>query len=115
MKLKLILPNLNKNQRDSKKVLKEIIELGIKSLITSVNTKYIGKEWLGKVIDNKFLKFLESRKNIDFCGEKGEYHTCVIDAPFFSSEIKVDKIGYKKESNDDVYSLKMGKFYLSKK
>jgi len=111
----LILPNFEKNPGNSKKILREIIELGIKSLITSVNTKYVGKEWLGKVIDNNFLKFLESRKNIDFCGEKGEYHTYVINAPFFNSEIKVDKIGHKKESNNDVYSLKIEKFYLSKK
>lgn len=86
--LELILPNYGKK---SETVLKEFIESGIKAMITTVNTKFLGSEWLGRIIDKKFMEYARKNKSMDFCGDKGEYHTFVIDAPFFIRKIKIKK------------------------
>jgi len=86
--LKLILPNYGKK---SENVLREVIKSGIKAMITTVDTRFVGGEWLGKLVDREFMDYVIKNKNIDFCGDKGEYHTFVIDAPFFNKKIKIKK------------------------
>lgn len=86
--LELILPNYGKK---SKIILNKLIKSGIKAMIVTVNVQFLGAEWLGKIIDQKFIVYLRKNKNIDFCGDKGEYHTLVIDAPFFIKKIKIMK------------------------
>jgi diphthine-ammonia ligase len=48
--------------------------------------------WLGRELDKqclKDLKVLSDKFGIDVCGEKGEYHTMIIDAPIFKKTIDV--------------------------
>ena len=39
-------------------------------------------------MDNKFLAYLKA-KNIDLCGENGEYHTLVVNGPLFKRNIEI--------------------------
>ena len=69
--------------------MKEFIETGFQAVVTAVNSSYMGQEWLGRFIDNKFLVDLKNKKNIDLCGEYGEYHTLVLDGPLFNKKINI--------------------------
>jgi uncharacterized protein (TIGR00290 family) len=75
--------------RDTKELILEIIDSGFKSVVVAVKADLLGKEWLGRIIDRKFVE--ELNPEIDPCGEKGEFHTLVIDGPLFSEPIKILK------------------------
>jgi uncharacterized protein (TIGR00290 family) len=71
------------------KLIREFIELGFKTITTCVNEKYLDKSFVGRVIDENFLNDLP--KNVDPCGENGEFHTFVFDGPIFKQPILFDK------------------------
>lgn len=86
--IELILPNYKK-QSDS--VLEGIVNSGIKAIITSINPEKLSDEWLGCEINKKFLLKIKKMKQIDPCGDAGEYHSFVLDAPFFLKRLKMKK------------------------
>ncbi|MCP3032064.1 diphthine--ammonia ligase [Halobacillus sp. A1] len=65
----------------------DIIELGIKTVITTVDTEKLSPQMLGRSYSAGFLKELPD--DIDPCGENGEFHTFVYDGPLFNEQIKV--------------------------
>ena len=72
---------------DTTKLLKDFLFLKFKTIICCTNDAYLGEEWAGRVIDEKFLSELPS--NADACGENGEYHTFCFEGPLFKQPIKV--------------------------
>jgi uncharacterized protein (TIGR00290 family) len=80
-----ILP-LWKDKRDE--ILKEFIEIGFKAIVIATKADLLGKEWLGREIDERFVRDLKNIGNIDLCGENGEYHTFVYDGPIFKTFVK---------------------------
>lgn len=76
-------------RRNRKKLLREFVDAGFKTCVTSTQGNLLGKEWLGRVIDRKFINDLAKVKNVDICGENGEYHTFVFDGPIFKKRIKI--------------------------
>lgn len=64
-------------------LLNSFIKAGFRAIIITVNTRYLGKEWLGRQMDKQLIKDLKKRAHIDLAGEKGEYHTFVFDGPIF--------------------------------
>jgi uncharacterized protein (TIGR00290 family) len=90
----------------------EFIDLGFKTIITCVNEKFLDKSFAGRIIDEEFLKDLPG--NIDPCGENGEFHTFVFEAPFFKKPVQFEKgelvyRKYKSESGNT--SLDTGFWY----
>jgi uncharacterized protein (TIGR00290 family) len=83
--IKPILP-LWKEERE--KLLKEFIKAGFRAIVVATNAQFLGKEWLGRQINKEFIEDLRVMKNIDLCGEKGEYHTFVYDGPIFKKSVK---------------------------
>ncbi|MEO6820691.1 MAG: ATP-binding protein, partial [Ginsengibacter sp.] len=73
-------------KRDSKELIHEFISLGFKAIIICVNTKFLDKNFCGRIIDESFINDLP--KDADACGENGEYHSFVFDGPVFKSPIK---------------------------
>jgi uncharacterized protein (TIGR00290 family) len=71
------------------KLIREFISLEFKTITTCVNEKYLDKSFVGRVIDEEFLNDLP--KNVDPCGENGEFHTFVFDGPIFKHPIQFDK------------------------
>lgn len=82
-------------------ILSEFINAGFKAVIVSAQSpdspfrmkdktaeQYVGQEWVGRFVDADFVRYLEYR-NIDICGENGEYHTLVVDGPIFKKRIKI--------------------------
>jgi diphthine-ammonia ligase len=91
-----VLPLWNQKRND---LLNSFIEVGFKAIIITVNTKYMGKKWLGRIVDKDFIRDLEKLDNVDLAGEKGEYHTFVFDGPIFMKpvEFNVGREMYKDE------------------
>ena len=83
-------------QQSTTTLIKEFIDLGFKTITTCVNEKYLDKSFVGRIIDDDFLKDLPA--NVDPCGENGEFHTFVFDGPLFKKPIDFTKgeIVYKK-------------------
>jgi len=76
-------------KRDTCELVSLIQHSGIEAMIVCVNEKFLGKEFLGRKIDSAFLADLPA--NVDPCGENGEFHTFVYNAPYFSSAIEIMK------------------------
>lgn len=72
-------------EKDTKTLIKEFLDLGFKAITVCVNAKLLGKEFVGRVIDEKFINDLP--ENVDVCGENGEFHTFVYDGPIFNYPI----------------------------
>ncbi|QTE23623.1 diphthine--ammonia ligase [Polaribacter cellanae] len=91
-------------KKDTKEVIAEFLELGFKAITVCVNSKMLGEEFVGRIIDEQFIKDLP--ENVDVCGENGEFHTFVFDGPNFSKPVDFT-IGektlrsYTLHSNDD--------------
>ncbi len=83
--IKPILP-LWKEKRE--KLLKEFIQADFKAMVVTTKTPSLGKEWLGRKIDKRFVTDLKAMNSIDLCGEKGEYHTFVYDGPIFEKPVE---------------------------
>ncbi len=74
-------------KKDTRELVRQVEEVGIEAIIVCVSEKYLGKEFLGKKISAELLAQLPA--NVDPCGENGEFHTFVYNAPFFSSPIPI--------------------------
>ncbi|MDO9537049.1 MAG: TIGR00289 family protein [Thermoplasmata archaeon] len=77
------------NQKD---VLSDILNAGFKVLIVGVYAEGLGKEWLGRELDQKALADLEKnaeKSRINISGEGGEFETLVIDGPNFLKRLEI--------------------------
>jgi uncharacterized protein (TIGR00290 family) len=72
-------------QQDRKKLVLQMIDAGIETIIVSCN-ETMGERFIGKTITAELVDKLEAM-GIDACGENGEYHTLVLDCPLFSKRI----------------------------
>jgi uncharacterized protein (TIGR00290 family) len=83
-------------KQDSKELIKDFLRLGFKTIVTCVSEQYLGKEFVGRVIDEDFLNDLP--KEVDPCGENGEFHTFTFDGPLFTKpiEFEIREIVYRK-------------------
>lgn len=74
--------------QDTEGIIDEFLGLGFKTIIISCKADIMGKEFLGRYIDKELVRELKKR-DICPCGEKGEFHTLVVDGPIFSKPIKI--------------------------
>ncbi|MBA6156542.1 diphthine--ammonia ligase [Tenacibaculum sp. S7007] len=75
-------------KQDTKKLLREFLALGFKTITVCVNAKLLGEEFVGRIIDEDFIN--ELPENIDVCGENGEFHTFCYDGPIFKKPIEFE-------------------------
>ncbi|WP_118949568.1 Dph6-related ATP pyrophosphatase [Taibaiella helva] len=78
-------------KRDTAALVKSVEDAGIRAMIVCVNDRYLDQSFLGRYIDRSLLADLPP--GVDPCGENGEYHTLVIDAPYFSGGLIPVKTG----------------------
>lgn len=96
-----VFPLWKKNTTD---LIHEFLDLGFKTIVTCVNETYLDKSFAGRIIDKCFIKDLP--KNVDPCGENGEFHTFTFDGPIFKNPIdfeigEVVKKTYPKPKSDE--------------
>lgn len=74
-------------QRGSQELLDEFWDLGFQAIVVCVNDRYLDASFCGRLLDRDFVRDLPP--GVDPCGENGEYHSFVFDAPYFSRPIEV--------------------------
>lgn len=78
----------------------QMIEDGVGAVLTCVDPKQCPIKFVGRQFDAELLNALP--ESVDPCGENGEFHTFVFDAPHFRRAIP-HQIGRKVERGDFVY------------
>jgi uncharacterized protein (TIGR00290 family) len=66
---------------------REMLDAGIRAVITCVDPAVVPSGLVGRAFDAELLAELPD--HVDPCGERGEFHTFVWDAPGFSSPIPI--------------------------
>jgi len=67
---------------------RQMIADGIRARIACVDTRLLDGSFAGREFDESLLRDLPA--NIDPCGEKGEFHTCVYDGPAFNHAVAIE-------------------------
>jgi uncharacterized protein (TIGR00290 family) len=75
-------------ERPTAQLAEQMIEVGIDAVITCVDPKALDRSFAGRRFDARFLADLPA--TVDPCGENGEFHTFVRNAPGFSHPIAAD-------------------------
>ncbi len=76
-------------KRDTTELVRLLEDTGIEAMLVCVNGTLLAKEFLGRVVNRELLDDLP--ENVDPCGENGEFHTFVFNAPYFKNKIPVKK------------------------
>lgn len=73
-------------------IIQDFIRLGFETIVASGDQKLIEKRFIGRKMDQEFIDYLKSR-NLDVCGESGEFHTFVTGGPLFNGRIEIKSSG----------------------
>ena len=73
-------------KRDSKEIIATFLSLGFKAITSTVDSKKLGAGFCCREIDESFIAALP--KDVDPCGENGEFHTFCYAGPIFKSPVK---------------------------
>jgi uncharacterized protein (TIGR00290 family) len=65
----------------------DMVRAGVKSRVTCVDPKKLDRSFAGREFDAEFLRALPPE--VDPCGENGEFHTFVYDAPVFRRPLAI--------------------------
>ncbi|MFX0087993.1 MAG: ATP-binding protein, partial [Candidatus Hodarchaeota archaeon] len=76
-------------KKDTYDLANKFIDLGFKAIITSIDSEFLDRSFIGKTFDRDFLESLPSK--VDPCGENGEFHSFVFDGPIFSEPVQFQK------------------------
>lgn len=74
------------------KILKEFIGRGFEAIVVTTRADVMGKEWLGRKLDQDFLKAWDDvrrEKRISRAAEAGAYHTVVLGGPIFKKSLQI--------------------------
>ena len=66
---------------------RQMIDSGLRSIITCIDPKQLPPEFAGREFDHRFLD--ELPETVDPCGENGEFHSFVFDGPMFQRPIDI--------------------------
>src|SRR5262245_61139851 len=67
---------------------KQFIDSGFRAIIICVDTQKMLQDFAGCEFNYELLNALP--KNVDPCGENGEFHTFVYDGPIFKEPLKIE-------------------------
>lgn len=111
--VKVIKPLWNADRRQ---IIEELLYQGIRAVFSCVKQPWFSVEWIGRELNWKSLEELEAlreKSGMDLCGENGEYHTIILDAPFFDEAIEISK--YTKEKRNGTFFINIEEISLKPK
>jgi len=73
---------------DPADLVREFLERGYRTVITSVNLELGDPAWLGRELDETLLGELGDDRDVDVAGERGEYHSFVFGGPGFDHPLE---------------------------
>lgn len=96
----------------------QMIASGLRAIITALNPTKVPADFAGRWFDAELLASLPDE--VDPLGENGEFHTCVLDGPMFSSPIDAqpgrivqrDIVSAAKDSNDKIHAINTSPMYV---
>ena len=74
-------------QRPTDALAREMIDAGVETYLVCVDLKQLPKSFAGRCFDHALLADLPA--SADPCGEKGEFHSCVVAGPMFGRRVDV--------------------------
>ncbi|WP_051189077.1 diphthine--ammonia ligase [Halalkalibacillus halophilus] len=77
-------------EEPTNKLMQEFLDLGYETLITSIDPSKVPEKFLGKRLSKSTVE--ELPKDVDPCGENGEFHTFVVDGPLFNQSLSIEVI-----------------------
>lgn len=77
-------------QQPTQQLARDMIDSGMEAYVTCVDPKQLDSRFTGRAFTHEFLDDLPD--DVDPCGENGEFHTCVLDAPMYRQPIEA-KVG----------------------
>jgi uncharacterized protein (TIGR00290 family) len=84
----------------------DFIARGFKAVIASVDANRLDPSFAGRFFDKELLAdFSAQAEMIDPCGERGEFHTFVFDAPYFSHPAQFSKGAVQLQNNHYICDL----------
>ncbi len=101
---------------ERRKLLEDLISSHCRVVFSCVKKPWFSESWVGRELNWESLSELEklSREHgIDLCGENGEYHTLVLDAPFFKETIKIPR--YSIDSRNGSFYIRVEEAFLEQK
>ncbi len=96
--------------QDTATLAQEMIDSGVRAIVTALNPTKLPEEFAGRWFDSKFLADLP--EGVDPLGENGEFHTGVVDGPMLSAPIKAkpgrivkrDIVSASNDSDDNIHA-----------
>ena len=76
-------------KRDTSELIREFLDLGFRTLVVSVDGSKLDQSCAGRELNEDFLNDLP--REVDPCGENGEFHTFVFEGPIFQSPVPFRK------------------------
>jgi uncharacterized protein (TIGR00290 family) len=77
--------------RDRLTLLRQLLAAGFMVIFSCIKTQWLTPAWVGRQLDEAAiaeLLLLRGQNGLDLCGEEGEYHTLVTDAPDFQRHVQ---------------------------
>jgi uncharacterized protein (TIGR00290 family) len=74
---------------DTRRLAGEMVEAGLRALLTCVDPKKLDASFAGRLFDAGLLADLPA--DVDPCGENGEFHTFAFEGPMFRAPIAVER------------------------
>ena len=73
--------------RPTRTLAEELIDRGVRAHIVALDPKRLPRSFAGRVLTRDLLS--ELPPDVDPCGERGEFHTCVTSGPMFDTPVRV--------------------------
>ncbi len=71
---------------DTSLLINEFLDLGFETITCCISSRHLTEDFVGKKIDANFI--LRLPREVDPCGENGEFHTFCYNGPVFSHKIE---------------------------
>jgi diphthine-ammonia ligase len=73
-------------QEPRRRLIDELLASGVRATVVAVDAAKLDASFLGRELSDELVEDLEAA-GADACGEEGEYHTMVTEAPLFSAPV----------------------------
>lgn len=102
--------------RDRLVLLQKILATRFKVVFSCVKTRRLTADWAGRELNHEAitdLRALREQNGLDLCGEEGEYHTLVTDAPEFKRRLHLG--AFRVREREELAYLEMDSVQLKDK
>ena len=74
-------------ERPTRSLAQEMIDNGVRAIVTCIDTERLDRSFLGRTFDRRFLNDLP--ESVDPCAENGEFHSLAVSGPMFRESLDV--------------------------